>query len=249
MLDKGKGNTLWLVRRYERSFDQVFRTQIEKISRKVIHRDRFELMPNLKFLSWAQNVVRNTNIKDLTMDIPSFSELYKVRSKLNTSTIEICVIGHAKQIADKIFREFKPYDMQEQLGNLWLNEGIDEALLLIFGLGSPTAYTNANARLGVGNDDTNAGAGTAPAATQTGLLGSSTLFKALDSGFPDETVNPQKVRVEATFGDAEALFEWKEESLDNGSTRNKNLQRSTTNLGDKSAVTETWILRGDIGIS
>lgn len=243
MLDKAKGNTLWLVRRYDQSYDEVLSFQIEKVSKEVIAKDRFTPDPDLSFITWAQNVINTSNVRQLAEEVPPFKELFKVRSVLSVRAVEAHVIGYAKQMADRLFREFKPYDMHEQLGNLWLNEGIDEALLLIFGLGTPTVYSNANARLGVGND------GTAPVATQSGLLGASTLFKAMDAGFPDETISAQSVRVESTFGDAEAQFQWLEQSLDNGSTPDKNLQRSNTNLGDKGAVTETWILRGDIGIN
>jgi len=59
--------------------------------------------------------------------------------------------------------KLQPYKKVVFRGNLGLNEGINELLKLITGVGSPTAWNAANARIGVGDSDV------AEAATQTGL--------------------------------------------------------------------------------
>ena len=56
--------------------------------------------------------------------------------------------------------------ISEVIGNLLLNEGIGELLDLACGLGTPTAFSNANAYIGVGDSVT------AEAATQTDLQAS-----------------------------------------------------------------------------
>jgi len=133
---------------------------------------------------------------------------------------------------------FKPYEVREIEGNLLLNEGIDEMWDLVTGAGG-TAYNNTNARIGVGN-------GTAAAdATQTGLQGGSTAFKAMEGGYPTST--SQKVTFKSSFGDAEANFAWEEWTVDNGSTPDKNLNRKVESLGTKS--TGTWTLEVSITLS
>jgi hypothetical protein len=83
-------------------------------------------------------------------------------------------------------------------GNLLLNEGITEFLSLLTGA-SATAFSNANARLGVGDSTT------AAAATQTALQGTTNkLYKAMESGYP--TVTNQSVNFRSVFGSSEANF-------------------------------------------
>jgi len=138
----------------------------------------------------------------------------------------------------KFLEETAPYEVIEGEGNLMLNEGIDEIWDLVTGVGG-TVYSNANARIGVGNSNT------AADATQTGLLGGSTAFKAMEGGFPTSTT--QKVTFKSSFGDAEANFAWEEWTVDNGSTPDKNLNRKVESLGTKS--TGTWSLEVSITLS
>jgi len=126
-------------------------------------------------------------------------------------------------------------------GNLLLNEGIEELFKLLTG-GSATAYSNANARIGVGN-------GTAAAdAAQTGLQGASTAFKAMDSGYPIVgAAADHKVTFRSSFGATEGNFAWEEWTVDNGSTANKNLNRKVESLGTKSGG--TWQLTVEISLT
>lgn len=129
-------------------------------------------------------------------------------------------------------------------GNVLLNEGINAVLLpLLCGTASPTAYDNANARLGVGNDD----GAVAEDATQTGLQGSSTTFKAMSSGFP--TVGSQKATWQAEFGGTEGNHAWQEFTVVNAADdTGDNLNRKVSDQGTK-ASGQTWTLSLEITIS
>lgn len=131
---------------------------------------------------------------------------------------------------------FKPksYLTTQIEGNCGLNEGIDELLRLITGTGSPTAWTNAVAYLGVGESST------AADATQTGLLGSTKTYKAMDAGFP--TVLTQVGTWKSLFGLTDANYAWYEYTLVNASTdAGKNLNRKVSSQGTK-PDTEAWAL-------
>jgi hypothetical protein len=118
-------------------------------------------------------------------------------------------------------------------GNLALNEGLQELINIICGLDTPTKWDNTNARLGVGDSST------AADATQTGLLGANTVFKAMDTGYPQRSAQTAEWR--ATFAAAEGNFAWNEFTVDNGATANKNLNRKVESKGTK-ANGETWTL-------
>ncbi|MBU2009274.1 MAG: hypothetical protein KJ624_05515 [Chloroflexi bacterium] len=107
---------------------------------------------------------------------------------------------------DEAHRRDQPYKVSQVEGNIGLNEGMAELLDLACGLGTPTAYNNANARVGVGDSTT------AEAATQTGLLGTSTAFKAMDATYPSRSA--QTVSFRGTFGGTEANFAWQEFTVD-----------------------------------
>ncbi|MBU2556125.1 MAG: hypothetical protein KKF98_16870, partial [Bacteroidetes bacterium] len=68
-----------------------------------------------------------------------------------------------KFAADEAYKKDEPYEVSKDEGNLGLNEGIQELWDLACGLGTPTAFNNANAQAGVGDNTT------AAAATQTSL--------------------------------------------------------------------------------
>ena len=136
---------------------------------------------------------------------------------------------------------FEPYEVREMEGNLLLNEGIN-ALWSILCETTPTEarYTAANARIGVGDGTA------AAAASQTGLQGTSTAFKAMESGYPIFG-SAQKATFKASFGDTEANFAWQEWTIDNGATPNKNLNRKVESLGTK--TTGTWTLEVSVTLS
>jgi len=124
--------------------------------------------------------------------------------------------------------------------NTMLNEGIDEMWDLVDGTGGTTLYNAANARVGVGNSNA------AVVATQTGLQGASTAFAAMDGGFPTSTT--QKLNCKGSFPTGQAEFAWEEYTIDNGSVRNKNLNRALQSNGTKPSG-QTWTLEVQITLS
>jgi len=118
--------------------------------------------------------------------------------------------------------------------NLLLNEGINNIWTLICG-GSATAYNNANARLGVGDDNT------AAAATQTGLVAATNkLYVAMDGGFPTYGTSQQAV-FKSTFGSAQANYAWNEFCVDNGAAAGLDINRKVSAQGTK-ASGQSWAL-------
>lgn len=145
-------------------------------------------------------------------------------------------------ISSALLRGFRirPDEDQEIPGNLLLNEGIAEMLDLMAGEGSPTAYSNANARVGVGDSNT------AAAATQTDLQAATNkTYKAMNGTYPTRT--NQTMDWQADFTSGEANYAWEEWVIDNGGTALKTLNRKVEALGTKS--TGTWTLTGSVTIS
>jgi hypothetical protein len=126
--------------------------------------------------------------------------------------------------------------------NIALNEGLQELIDIICGLGTPTKWDNSNARLGVG--DSNA----AENASQTGLQAATNkTFKAMDTGYPQRSNQTAEWR--ATFGSAEANYAWEEYTVVNAaSDTGKNLNRKVSSKGTKSSG-ETWTLSLQITFS
>lgn len=139
----------------------------------------------------------------------------------------------------------KPYEVVESTPeaiaiNVLLEEGISELIKLISGTGSPTAWDNTNARLGVGTD------ATAPAPAQTGLI-ANPVYKAMNGGYPQES--GQDCIWQADFIDTEAEQAWNEESISNtADDAGDNLCRQNTALGTKPAG-QTWRLTATITFS
>jgi hypothetical protein len=143
----------------------------------------------------------------------------------------------AKDGKEILQKGVKPYQVIEREFECLLNEGIGNFIDLICGLGSPTAWNNANARIGVGND------ATAPSASQTGLLGASKLYKGMNAGYPQKS--GQQSIFQGDFIDGEAEFAWLEEAIDNGAVALIDICRQNTSLGTKPAG-QTWRLTGTI---
>jgi len=151
-------------------------------------------------------------------------------------TVEKFIAKDSNEIEEK---GIKPYEVVKgEPHNCLLHEGISTFLGLLCGIGSEVIYSNANARIGVGND------ATAPVDTQAGLLGASQLYKAMNTGYPAKS-GDHDIQFQGDFVDGEAEFAWNEESIDNGATPNKNLCRQNTALGTKPAG-QTWRLMGTI---
>lgn len=145
-----------------------------------------------------------------------------------------------KYANDEEFARGKPFEVSSIDGNLLLNEGIGELLDLLCGLGTPTAFNNANARIGVGDSSS------AAAATQTGLQASANkLYKGMESSYPSRT--NQTVTFRAVFGSSEANFAWNEFTIANGASDSAvNLNRLVSAQGTK-ASGQTWTV--DVAIT
>lgn len=136
---------------------------------------------------------------------------------------------------DRAFEQGEHFEKVEIPGNLLLNEGITEFLTILAGTGG-TAFSNANARLGVGDSTT------AAAATQTALQApANKLYKTMEAGYP--AVTNQSIAFRSIFGSAEANFAWEEFSVMNGADEGtaKNLNRKVSAQGTK-ASGQTWQL-------
>ena len=150
-----------------------------------------------------------------------------------------------RTLAEALIREAEEewaYDISRFEGNILLNEGITELLNLATGTGTPTAWDATNAYLGVGDGTT------AESATQTGLVGTNILYKAMNAGYP--TVSAQTATWKADFAGTEANFSWQEFTVSNSSTGNTgvNLNRKVSNQGTKTSG-QVWTLQLDISLS
>jgi len=125
--------------------------------------------------------------------------------------------------------------------NLLLNEGIAE-LWDICATGSGTKFDNANAYLGVGDDNT------AASASQTGLQAATNkLYKAMEATYPQRSA--QTVTWRSVFGTADANWSWNEFTVANGnSDAADNLNRKVEAEGTKAAG-QTWTLDLEITLS
>lgn len=132
------------------------------------------------------------------------------------------------------------YAVEQIDGNLLLNEGITALLTLLIG-GAETAFSNANARLGVGDSTT------AAAAAQTDLQAAvNKTYKAMDATYPQ--VAGSVVTFKATFGTADANYAWEEFVVDNGAVALKTLNRKVEVHGTKAAG-DTWVLTLTVTVS
>jgi len=147
-----------------------------------------------------------------------------------------------RRYADDIdFAHDVPYDESVIEGNLLLNEGIAELFDLACGLGSPTAFSNANARIGVGDSST------AESASQTDLQAASNkTYKAMAASYPQRS--GQTVTWRAVFASGDANYAWNEFCVDNGSGPAKTLNRKVSAQGTK-ASGQTWTVDLQITLS
>ncbi len=132
------------------------------------------------------------------------------------------------------FKAGKAFERVEFNGNLLLNEGIAVLQSLLIGTGG-TAFSNANAYLGVGDSDT------AASAAQTGLQAETNkLYKAMEAFYPN--IASQTTTWRAIFGSDDANFAWKEFTVANGNSDSAvNLNRKVSAQGTKTSG-QTWTL-------
>jgi hypothetical protein len=141
----------------------------------------------------------------------------------------------------RFYAEHAPVEEIVRDGNILTQTGIEAIWKLVAGL-TATAYSNANARLGVGNDNT------AAQATDTDLIGASTAWKGMEVGYPVvSALADKKITFRSIFGSSEGNFAWLEWGVDNGATAHKLLNRKVENLGTKSSG--SWQLTIEVSLS
>lgn len=135
-----------------------------------------------------------------------------------------------------------PYGRLVEIGNLGMNAGIQVLEDLLIGSGTPQVYDNSNAYLGVGDDNT------AENATQTDLIGSSKLRKAMEATFPSRS--SQTISFKSIFGTSDANWHWQEYALFNASSSGEMLNRKVpgTDPGTKTSA-DTWTLTLELTVS
>lgn len=103
-----------------------------------------------------------------------------------------------------------------------------------------TAFDNANAHLGSGDDNT------AFDASQTDLVGSNKLRKPMESGYPQRTDNVLTFR--SLFGTGDANWAWEEWGVFNASSSGTMLSRKAEALGTKTSA-QSWLLTATLTVS
>jgi hypothetical protein len=129
--------------------------------------------------------------------------------------------------------EPEPYETLEHCEDKFLVEGMNLMWELIVGAGG-TAYSNANARIGVGDS------ATAEDEAQTGLQAATNkLWKAMAATYPLHAVD-KKVTFRSVFADGEAEFAWNEVTVVNASNdAGENMLRIVSAKGTKPSG-EEW---------
>jgi len=127
-------------------------------------------------------------------------------------------------------------------GNILLSEGIGELWDLVCGLGSPTAFDNTNAYIGVGDSTT------AESAAHTDLQAASNkTYKAMAATYPQRSGTT--VTFQAAMASGDANYSWQEFTVANASSgTGKNLNRKVSNQGSKVAG-QVWTIQLQITIS
>ena len=126
-------------------------------------------------------------------------------------------------------------------GNCLLNEGIQYLEDIIAGIeGSPVLWDSANARVGVGDNETVADP------DPTVLESVSGEYAMMDATYPSRS--GQTLSWRGTFGDGFAEYAWEEFVVDNGAVSGKTLNRKVTSKGTKGAG-EAWTLTVEITFS
>lgn len=124
-------------------------------------------------------------------------------------------------------------------GNLLMFGGASVLWHRLIGGTSVSAYSNANAHIGVGDS------ATAAAATQTDLQGSNKVRKAMEATYPLHTdgtgSGAHQVVFRSVYGSSDANFAWAEWGIFNASSSGRMLNRKVEALGTKASGT-TWTL-------
>lgn len=147
-------------------------------------------------------------------------------------------IAHAK-VTKTRDGETEPYEVYEQEGNLLMYIGASALWQRLIGT-AVTAFSNANAYLGVGDSLA------AAAATQTDLQASSNKHReAMDATYPMHTdgalVANATITFKSTFETGDANFAWREWGIFNASSSGVMLNRKVFDAGTKTSA-DSWAL-------
>lgn len=132
------------------------------------------------------------------------------------------------------------------------NDGTNVIASALIGEGAYTTFDNANAALGVGDDDTTFSA--SQSQLQAEANGTSSLRKGMNTGYPnrdpDADGSDNLLRLQSTFGTSDANFNWLEWGVFNDTTEGggEMLCRIVEDLGTKTNASK-WVLEVDLTIS
>lgn len=114
-----------------------------------------------------------------------------------------------------------------------------------------TKFNEANAALGVGDDDTTFAVGQDKLQAEANSTGAKR--KGMDSGYPkrdpDEDGSENKIRFQSTFGQSEGNFRWEEWGVFNSVTAGAGVMhnREVEFIGEKTNKT-TWVFQVDVSL-
>jgi hypothetical protein len=146
-----------------------------------------------------------------------------------------------KFASDEDVAKGNSFEKKEIASNILVNVGINALTTLLAG-GGGTVFDNANAFLGVGDDDT------AAAAAQTDLQAVANKVRvAMNVSYPTFGTS-QKITFQSDFGSAVANWAWKEMAVFNAAAAGTMLNRKVSAQGTKTAG-QTWRLSLEITIS
>lgn len=119
------------------------------------------------------------------------------------------------------------------------NAGRDHIATTVIGE-AVTAFSNANAHIGVGNSTT------AFAATQTDLVGASKTRKGMDATYPTRAGNVLTFR--STFATTDANHAWDEWGVFNAATAGTMFNRKVEALGTKTSA-QSWQITATVTVT
>ncbi|KUG22374.1 hypothetical protein ASZ90_007853 [hydrocarbon metagenome] len=173
-------------------------------------------------------------MKKLRAFTAALSRLLKKIRKINDSGVFTKLWTIHKYADHAAYLAGTPYAVSTFKQNVLLNEGIAEMWDLIIGAGG-TAFSNANAYIGIGDSDT------AAAAAQTGLQAVTNKYYAeMASTYPSRS--SQTVTWRGVVDGDHGNHAWKEFTVANGnSDSSKNMNRKVSDQGTKTSG-QVWTI-------
>lgn len=146
---------------------------------------------------------------------------------------------HAQLESAKATGVLRAWEEREEEGNLLTFGGASALWDLLKAAGNVTAFSNANAHIGVGDSNT------AAANTQTDLIASTNKFRQpMEATFPTHTdgttSGAHQIVFKSIFATGDANYAWEEWAVFNASTAGRMLNRKVESLGTK--VSGAWTL-------